>query len=903
MAFDAKEYRNRVLSQYSRSKEPILRKALGELKQNPQLAVPSQLDLVDFYDVPANADAVALATLIDSVASAIKAAALKPGGSRQPFEFHELIVARNPGLRTPAFWAGMLQRRAAQGAAALAEFGTNAAADFKNLGVVTSRQLREVAKGSGVPESVSDTELAEVVQAEGVTVVADLPVVSAPAQVLREILTGLKKTSARSVLSAIFLEQGEPDSFSILDGFRASSGSHTLTVATLTRGYLYAQGLPANGENDALAKILSAIKNAVSSDSELTDIVTAYFIDLGRQTFKEIGTKRGALRAFVDRTGIDEHDAARILVQVAPVGSGQQRNWSDVQSLVASGALKEGRRLYENLFSELAGSTSTEQTKALQSLSGTEAKLEELRSRAQTAQTQGDLETASKALNEALTLCSDDETLVAAARAMPPAAPTRFVSSVSEDARKVKLSWEPGFGSTEDVVYQIIRKTGSAPQNNNDGMSLGEAIEATAFDDVTPPVAVRVFYGVSASRGGGSSPVSVAEVIALPPVTNVVVSSDPSSVSLRWTTPPEARTIEITQTAPDGASIQLQPGTQGGTTAQGLRTGSTYTYLITTVYTGNAGETLKSSTLRVTGIPRGVAEAVSELAISGKGAIGARAEVAAEWKPVEGYLVEIWHYVHKPVWLPGSRLGMPEIRGQGTQLAGKAITAGVRQGVQGTTGQGLLHYVAITRDGEFGIVGAVRPFGSAPPVQNIRAERFGEEVVLSWDWPGPEFEVRVRWNGGERIIAMNEYQTQGGCRVAVGTVGSTVTVTSVAGEGDSRWISTEASIKVEGSEIAIAYDVEYQRKIFGPPSGATLNFAFGESPVPVDVVVVGHFSKFMPFDSTQGSELMRATVSAASPQLDVTLPRAGKGPVWVRAFATTPGARLIDPSPTRMKVD
>jgi len=119
---------------------------------------------------------------------------------------------------------------------------------------------------------------------------------------------------------------------------------------------------------------------------------------------------------------------------------------------------------------------------------------------------------------------------------MPPAAPTRFVSSVSEDARKVKLSWEPGFGSTEDVVYQIIRKTGSAPQNNNDGMSLGEAIEATAFDDVTPPVAVRVFYGVSASRGGGSSPVSVAEVIALPPVTNVVVSSDPSSVSLRWTT-------------------------------------------------------------------------------------------------------------------------------------------------------------------------------------------------------------------------------------------------------------------------------------------------------------------------------------------------------------------------------
>ena len=307
MAFDAKEYRNRVLSPYARSKEPILRKALGELKQNPQLKIPSQFDLADFYDIPEDPGDAGLSTQIDSVASAIKAAVRKPGGSRQPLEFHDIIVARNPDLKTAAFWTHVLQQRAQQAQAALAEFGTNAAADFSALGVVTSRQLRDLAKGSGVSESVSDTELARVVEAAGVSVVPELPTVSALAQVLKEISNGLKKTSGRSVLSAIFLEKEEPQSFSILDGFSTSEGSYSLSdLGTVTNAYNHAQRRTDTDENDAFQKILAAIKNAANSDTELAAIVVAYFIDLGRRS--RDGTKRGALKAFVDRTGIDEKD-------------------------------------------------------------------------------------------------------------------------------------------------------------------------------------------------------------------------------------------------------------------------------------------------------------------------------------------------------------------------------------------------------------------------------------------------------------------------------------------------------------------------------------------------------------------------------------------------------------------
>ena len=230
--------------------------------------------------------------------------------------------------------------------------------------------------------------------------------------------------------------------------------------------------------------------------------------------------------------------------------------------------------------------------------------------------------------------------------------------------------------------------------------------------------------------------------------------------------------------------------------------GCTYTYLVTAVYTGAAGETLKARTVRVTAVPRGTAQPISTFAISAQAAVGAKPVVSVEWTPIEGYPVEAWHYAQKPCWLSGTRLKMSEIRSQGSQLAGRSLAAGDREGVEGVTELGLRHYVAITQDTPVcGVVGAIQPYGSAPAVLNVRAERFGDEVVLSWDWPGPEYEVRVRWTGGtngERRIAMNEYRTEGGCRLPVGVGGGTATVASVAGDGDARWVSSETKITIEG---------------------------------------------------------------------------------------------------------
>lgn len=909
MPFDAKDYRNRVLNEYRKGKGPALRDALRELREDPSLSVPGgRFDLADFYDVSPGTSDAELAQQISAVDNAIKVAVQKPGWTRQPLDFHEIVLSRNPEIRTMAFWDKILAAKSRQAAEALAEFGEQVAAEYQGLKIVTPDSLRRLAKSAGVADSVSDGDLARVVGSAGISVVDDIRPISAPPAIVKEISTALQSTSCRSVLSAIFIEQGEPASFSILDGLRTDDPRLVLSLAAVDRAVAHAHKLSDTNDNNTIGKILGALRRSAASDAELLDIVIAIFLETGRRIDQEGGPKRRSLKTFVERTGITEPDAARILLHVAPQSGGQpRRGWNDVQALIADGALKEARRLYESLWAEKGESTSDDQKAALNALEGTERRVVDLTAEARTAVARGDLETAARALNQALTLCSDDESLARTARDLPPSTPLKAVAAVSADARTVRLSWEPGFGTTEDVVYQVIRTTGRAPRNNLDGEKLGAPVSGTTFEDSAPPVAVPVFYGVSATRGSGSSPVAVTEILALPPVTEVVVTSDPSSVTLRWTTPPESRTIEVTQSAPDGTTTQLQPSAHSGATAGGLRTGATYTYFLTAIYAGAAGQTLRSETVRVTGVPRGEAQVVAQLTVGADPDGTAGSSAQAVWKALDGYPVEIWHYEQKPEWRRGERLPMTEVRRRGTQLAGRPVTGRPgHDGVRGAAGEGLRHYVAVTRDGDDGRIGAFSIYGAAPTIRNLRVERFGDEVVLSWDWPGPEYEVRARWSSdgttGERTISHSEYRVEGGCRIVLGSAGGTVSVATVAGDGDDRWLSPETTATVSGAATAVPYTIEFRRRLLGGAGSATLHFEPPAGAPAFDVVIVGSAGKTMPFDAKRGSVLTRTTVSSASPSVSVDLPRV-KGTFWLRAFSTSPGSRLIDPPPVRMKVE
>jgi hypothetical protein len=645
-----------------------------------------------------------------------------------------------------------------------------------------------------------------------------------------------------------------------------------------------------------------------TTDAALADLVLSYFVEIGKQLSAANPIPALALKKFVDSTGLDSVDAARILL-LFQGNAVKVNSFSEVQAKVAEGALKDARRLYDSALAGVAGSVTSEQTAAEAALVSAETRLVALRAEARAAVEAGAPERAATALNEALTICTDDESLAEMVRGLPPAAPVRLAATTADDGRRVRITWEPGFGSTDDVVYQVIRKKGTIPGSNLDGDVLARGLTATAYEDATPPQAENLYYGVAATRGGGLSPVATATIVVLPPVRGVQIATEPTSVTLHWETPPEARIVRVQQTAPDGTSADIPVNSQGGATSSGLTTGATYTYLVTAVYASTTGASLPSVPVRVTAVPRGEARGVSQLVLTEKASERGETEVEASWTAVEGFDVEIWHYPEKPTWRFRDRIPMTDVRSGGQRLSGRETGHGAQQGVRGAAGAGLRFYTAVTRDGDHGVVGDVRELGVCPPLTNVTVERFGNEVLLAWDWPGPEFDVLVAWSdgvtSGERVVTLSKYRGAGGCRVEVGNSATTFRLSSTAAQAEGKWSSPETVLSVEAPATPVSYRVDFGRKLFGPPTSATFTFEAQGPSRPVDVVVVGQHGHVMPRDATQGTVLAQWRVDPSDPAaswFDVDLPR-GRGPLWVRAFAVNSGSRLVDPPATQLKGD
>lgn len=906
MDFDDKEYRKRVLTAYKGPKLGQLQAALRELKSDRPPSVPSSLDLAELYDISTGLTdpeiSVRVADVASCFASSLNNAAFRSVAPHL-VELNKLLRAANPGMDTTGFWASVIigqQDRATQG---LADFAAAAAHELRALGVVTLPRLRALARGSQVADSVPDADLAAAVQTVGITVVAEVitPQIRVPGALDGE----LRQTSCRSILSAIF-GADEPAIFHIVDGYRGTDPQQRLTLQTVIAARDATERRAQSRENDGLKKALGLVVTAARTEADIQDVVLAWFIDQGRQLTAANPLPAVALRVFVERTGIDNEDAARILLMFEE-GSTTRGGFPEVQAKVAEGQLKDARRLYNAEFAQLAGSTTSEQDKAEAALVAAESRVTELRVTAKTAVEAGDLEAAGVALTEALTLCADDESLAAMARDLPPAAPLRFAAVTDPTGRKVLLSWEPGFGSTEDVAFQMVRKSGSAPANNRDGTVLAGEIRGTAFEDPEPPVAAELHYAVSATRGGGYSPVAVASLVVLPPVQGARVSSDETSVTVRWDSPPDARQVKVVQTAPDGRTAELPVNTHSSATSTGLATGATYTYVITALYAGADGSSLSSAPVRLTGVPRGEARAVASFTLGEKSS-ATQTELEATWGSVEGFEVEIWHFPDRPDWGFRSRVPLADIRSRGIQLAGREAGGSARRsGVHGLPGAGLRYYLAVTVDGDDAIVGQCQELGICPPMEGVTAERFGDQVLLAWEWPGPEYDVRVAWSStegsGERVVTLHAYRQGGGSRIDVGGAATEFTVSSVTSDSDSVWSSPETTVHVSGTSQPVPYTVAFQRRLIGPALGAILTFDPPATAGQVEVVVIGQRSQVMPRGVSQGQVLARARVvpgDTATATVEVSLPR-GRGPVWVRAFSETPGTRLVDPPASHMK--
>lgn len=873
-----------------------LQAALRELKSDGSLAVPKHLDLATLYDVvPGMNDAAVsahIAAVADVFAKTTSNAAFKSIAANLN-ELHATLKSRNPDFTQASFWQARLSERDQRRKGQLVDFANDAATELQSLGVVTPTRLRQLARGAHIADTVSDKELADAVSAAGILI---MPEIRQPSITVPLAVTGdLVKTSCSSLVEAIFLD-APPATFRVVDGFQAGNGAQlTLQRVRASRDLT---DLRQSTENDHIKKVLGGVLGAAKTDADLQALLLAYFIDVGRRAAESTSLQVMALKRLTE-TGLERTDAARILSLFAD--RTKSAGFTDVQAKVADGKLKEARRLFDALVTQASDSRSDQMDQARVALEGAEARLAALRESARKAVEDANIAAAAKALNDALTICTDDESLEDLLRTLPPSAPSNVVVTPSQDGRSAIVTWGPGFGTARDIRYRVIRKLGVTPKNAHDGEVVGQPTSATSCEDPRPPVAERVFYAVAASREGAFSPVAADEILIAPPVKDVKVTSDLTSITLRWDTPPGARSVKVTQTSPDGATTDVKVNAHSAATASGLQTGRTYTYILTASYTAADGSEVQSRPVRIEGIPRGSASPVPSLSLRQRSGEQGALYVEASWQEISGFVVEIWTFTQRPPWPFGSRISTTELAHMGRQLTGGDIGVGRRRGVRGAVEAGLRHYVAVTRDGPDAVIGQSQELGICPDLTGVHAERFNDWVVLSWDWPGEEFDVRVRWTGpgdsGETMITHVQYQQEGGLRLQVGTAGTRFNLCTVPAESKRKSASTEYRIEVPAAAALVRYDVVWHRRL-RRPADVTVTFTAENTIGPTGIVIVVKEGTVMPFGKDDGIAIFQGELDFRQERVHAVtraLPKLGKH-YWVRAFAVAPDeVRLFDP--------
>ncbi|MBQ2885363.1 MAG: zinc ribbon domain-containing protein [Alphaproteobacteria bacterium] len=191
-------------------------------------------------------------------------------------------------------------------------------------------------------------------------------------------------------------------------------------------------------------------------------------------------------------------------------------------------------------------------------------------------------------LVKALELCVDN----AEARSLlinhPPKPASNFRGKPGTNM--IMLRWEPS--ESEGAIYKVVRKENVAPQNDSDGMLVGE-LSTNNFEDQTAQPNTLYFYTIFACRGGiTSSGVSTKTPLCYySNVSEFVCVGTNNAISMSWEVPQNCIGIEIVRKENsfpndenDGTKINPSGKSYND---RNLTNGKTYYYKIFAKYTRN----------------------------------------------------------------------------------------------------------------------------------------------------------------------------------------------------------------------------------------------------------------------------------------------------------------------------
>jgi hypothetical protein len=643
-------------------------------------------------------------------------------------------------------------------------------------------------------------------------------------------------------------------------------------------------------------KALTALKGLDAA--QLRDFILASVASQVRAMTSQRMPLLAARESLIEK-GISPTDAARLVAFAGAAPTLPTVGPADVLTALAAGSLGEARRLLAAVAEDPGD---PELTRAAAAVSAAAERKTALLREFETLRAAFDYSAAAAVLRDAILVDSDDANLAQTLALLPPPPPDPVVVRIDE--RSVAVSWRANPDSS--VRYIVVRAVGRVPANHRDGDSVASGISQDSVKDTTAPAGRRMHYAVFATRDGASySLPATASIVVLPPPTQVAAAVGATEVALSWTTPAESAGVSVTQIAPDGRRLSFPPSSAGRLSATGLTMGTRYTFALVASYVLSDGTLAESSASVIDATPRGEVRPANDLLVaSGRGD-----NQTATWTPIPGYPVELWAFAASQVPVAGTWLDRAGLTAAGGQrLTGLAVDEGFRVGIQFPAPREIRLIVPVTVDGARGLVGASQVVGAAPPVQHPVAERFGDSVRLSWEWPVGDYAAEIWWieagTAQRRRVSQTGYRTDGGVSIAGAEHVADIRVATVFRVGDREWTSSPVDIAFQSAPPVISYSVSFRREGLRRNVIAVITAKSDLFRGRVDLVVVMRAAKFMPIRPEDGQVIAERAVDIVDEPVVVGEFPIGRppGPFWVRVFAKpSESVRIEDPPTTELR--
>ncbi|MGV1004584.1 MAG: hypothetical protein ACOYEV_07420 [Candidatus Nanopelagicales bacterium] len=894
MTFDSARYKNSVLLPLAKDRAvlDVLGQVIRDVQGAGGLKAAARLDMGALYEIEPGMTAPELVAHLKSLEMAYNKQKNLPSALLLK-KLLDLFGKDKTG--DPAFWAGLAASRGQALKGQLDEFA-KAVAEEQPLRVVTPERVSELASGMGLA-GVPEADLTNALTRQGVEVRPDFEI---PKVALPPAIRKVTEFPEFRTIVDVVLRPEQPSDMTVIEEVSFGSPRRHLDPDGVSAAKRRLQKQEAQVEEPARQAAQNALGalTELKSASDLHALTLAAIADATEDLLRR-GLPKVAVRNELIKRGVRQIDASRLVAKLS--ATTQVLGLAEVADRLTEGALGEAKRLLD-LLPKLDGEDAEERARLALIIETNEKKKRQFIGQYEASLKDHDVAGAATALREALRVDTRDDDLHTKLAQLPPEAPASL--SLRVDGRSLEVTW-PADGDSA-VRYTVLRTAAEVvPVNPAAGTVLVTALEGTRFRDDKAPIATLVRYSVFATRDGRwYSDAATATSVVLPAPFDFAASPGPTDVALSWATPPEAAGVIVTQTAPDGTRREHRPATPGQIGVSGLATGTKYRFSARAVYLLAGGERRESAAVEIDATPRGAIRTVDDLRIE-----AAPGGHRARWSSVVGYTVELWALPINAQVTPATRITSAALG----DLSGRRLTLRPATGGSGETVRefdGLPDVklvVPVTLDGDGGLVGSPQPAGSAPSVQKPTAERFGDELRLSWEWPKGDYMIEVGWLAGasrnSRRVSRTNYNDDGGVRLPASESIGDVTLATVVRADPREWVSEPISVPVSGVAPAVGYSLVVKRSKFGGKGSVTITVASAQFRGQVELLTVLKEAKFMPGGPSDGTVVDRRLVDLGPGGSSFTLDL-GKvvTPFWVRVFAEpSSGVRIEDPPTSQMR--